>query len=755
MLDQLLAEYQDLDLTGDRPPRAKAGRAQKQDKPAATAVDGDDDGDEHSASPKAQQRGPRPGDFTLDDLLAEYDGPAGVGGPVKAQAQAKATTDPLAGREGDFTLDDLLADYDDVSGPAAEGEDKGDARRLVQGVLAGKQQADPRLAQLQGDFTLDDLLSAYDHDHDDDHGSGAQAAAVDKKKAAAGKAQTQSSSAAAANGWEDEWREDMARFGGAPDEREASLEDLVKTYQPPPAEDQSPAPAQGASSKARVREELRHFVQSMVADDLGLTSGGEADEREAMEPLRATRARARRHPPQATATTQHDDGVRAADVVVDDDDADYDDAEEAEDVLRHEAVDDVDIDEQKDDDDELDDDEEKALDKMMAEAEAEEDQDMEWLTRELEAGRTVHPLEFSPLWRAASKNLPPRRTREEWERLGGDDVEPAFVGIERSESELEGVEVTKRFDAVNDNETDEQYMERMIQMEEEAEMRRAEGELTGKKQGTPVRLTKKEKAEAKLATVDPAKAKNARTKLKRKERRRQEHEQHMEKVKRHHKEGGVKLDGSQMFAHGANVPPELMHWFSDPEGLKTKRDAMLAKKCNKLQRMAELRKTREKRIDMPSDPTTAEVEELLGMTRRQKRMASKIQSHLEDVFVEDLGADSALGQLDININEVVMSRDMRIARVYWKGSGNEDAAERLLHARTSMLRGMLAQRAGVRFSPELVFYRESAESMYHEVSRYMDQLQKQEGWDEATIKAELKRIRKEREAAAAGGRTKT
>jgi hypothetical protein len=355
-------------------------------------------------------------------------------------------------------------------------------------------------------------------------------------------------------------------------------------------------------------------------------------------------------------------------------------------------------------------------------------------------------------------------------------------GIEQSERELEGVEVTKRFDAVNDNETDEQYMERyvcaahhlvvpstrslirrvvyvvcvrvrvrvrsgfdrMIQMEEEAEMRRAEGELTGKKQETPVRLTKKEKAEAKLATaVDPAEAKKVRTKLKRypfpprracrrvpcgvwrvscvssdgalrrvgrKERRKQEYEQHMEKVKRHHKEGGVKLDGSQMFAHGANVPPgtpplhplsdrlalthdtrhatrnaELMHWFSDPEGLKSKRDAMLAKKCNKLQRMAELRKTREKRIDMPGDPSdapsslftttiittttvnvfthwwvvgwwvggktaTAEVEELLGMTRRQKRMASKIQSHLEDVFAEDLGADSTLGQLDININ---------------------------------------------------------------------------------------------------------
>ena len=53
---------------------------------------------------------------------------------------------------------------------------------------------------------------------------------------------------------------------------------------------------------------------------------------------------------------------------------------------------------------------------------------------------------------------------------------------------------------------------------------------------------------------------------------------------------------------------------------------------------------------MGGKTATAEVEELLGMTRRQKRMASKIQSHLEDVFAEDLGADSTHGQLDININ---------------------------------------------------------------------------------------------------------
>jgi hypothetical protein len=37
----------------------------------------------------------------------------------------------------------------------------------------------------------------------------------------------------------------------------------------------------------------------------------------------------------------------------------------------------------------------------------------------------------------------------------------------------------------------------------------------------------------------------------------------------------------------------------------------------------------------------------------------------------------------------------------------------------------------------------------------MDELQKQEGWDDAAIKGELKRIRKEREAAAAAAGNRT
>jgi hypothetical protein len=34
------------------------------------------------------------------------------------------------------------------------------------------------------------------------------------------------------------------------------------------------------------------------------------------------------------------------------------------------------------------------------------------------------------------------------------------LGIDHSERELEGIEVTKSYDAVDENETDEQYMER-------------------------------------------------------------------------------------------------------------------------------------------------------------------------------------------------------------------------------------------------------------------------------------------------------
>lgn len=50
---------------------------------------------------------------------------------------------------------------------------------------------------------------------------------------------------------------------------------------------------------------------------------------------------------------------------------------------------------------------------------------------------------------------------------------------------------------------------------------------------------------------------------------------------------------------------ELMHWFADPNGLKTKRDLVLEKKCHRLQRKAELRKTRERRIDYPDDTCMA------------------------------------------------------------------------------------------------------------------------------------------------------
>jgi len=42
----------------------------------------------------------------------------------------------------------------------------------------------------------------------------------------------------------------------------------------------------------------------------------------------------------------------------------------------------------------------------------------------------------------------------------------------------------------------------------------------------------------------------------------------------------------------------------------------------------------------------------------------------------------------------------------------------VLHKHSPMIRGMLAHRAKVRYAPELVFHRESAESAYHEVTRY-------------------------------------
>jgi len=356
----------------------------------------------------------------------------------------------------------------------------------------------------------------------------------------------------------------------------------------------------------------------------------------------------------------------------------------------------------------------------------------EWIEEMARKGVT-HPLEFSPMWQVASQHLPKPRTVEEWERLGQSGVEPAFFDIERSKHELEGIDVTSSLDSVDENETDDQYMDRMIRLEDEKER----GNVTDEEKVVKPPQLREDKV-----------TKVAKIKLKRKERRRQEQQERMERIEKHYKEAGVEIIGSEMYAQGIRVPPELMHWFSDPGGIKSRRDMELDKKCKRLKRMSELRRHRERKIDLPGDPSTAEIEQLLGLTRRQKRMASKIQEHLQEVFTQDIRENSTLGQFNVNVNEVVMSRDMRIARVYWGGPENEDTVERLLHKHSPMIRGMLAHRAKVRYAPELVFHRESAESAYHEVTRRMEEMQKQEGWDDASIKSELKRIRKEREAEA-------
>ncbi len=49
---------------------------------------------------------------------------------------------------------------------------------------------------------------------------------------------------------------------------------------------------------------------------------------------------------------------------------------------------------------------------------------------------------------------------------------------------------------------------------------------------------------------------------------------------------------------------ELQHWFTDPDGIKSKRDMYLEKKCKGLARMAELKKNKEKRMDLPVDAGT-------------------------------------------------------------------------------------------------------------------------------------------------------
>lgn len=110
---------------------------------------------------------------------------------------------------------------------------------------------------------------------------------------------------------------------------------------------------------------------------------------------------------------------------------------------------------------------------------------------------------------------------------------------------------------------------------------------------------------------------------------------------------------------------------------------------------------------------------------RKTRRTSRVGEMLRDALVEVLRHDvKDVAQGLASVNEVEVSPDLHLARVYMSGFNEEETREvvRLLQQRAPRIRSLLGKRIRLRYTPELDFrYDETAaragriESLLHDL----------------------------------------
>ncbi len=111
--------------------------------------------------------------------------------------------------------------------------------------------------------------------------------------------------------------------------------------------------------------------------------------------------------------------------------------------------------------------------------------------------------------------------------------------------------------------------------------------------------------------------------------------------------------------------------------------------------------------------------------RRQYRVAEKIR----EIVAQEIIRSEDPGLHLVTINNVIVSNDLRIAKVYWIVSGGERRrreVEEALKRASGYLRSGLAKSLKTRFTPELRFYYDDTFDTLDEVEDLLSKVQ-QEG----------------------------
>jgi ribosome-binding factor A len=108
-------------------------------------------------------------------------------------------------------------------------------------------------------------------------------------------------------------------------------------------------------------------------------------------------------------------------------------------------------------------------------------------------------------------------------------------------------------------------------------------------------------------------------------------------------------------------------------------------------------------------------------SQRQLRAGELIRHVLADILLRGEVGDPELDRLKVGVHEVAMSPDLRIATVYVRPllQGHNELAVKTLARHARYIRGLLAPRLDMKFTPELRFRIDTALDYAEKIERLL------------------------------------
>lgn len=115
------------------------------------------------------------------------------------------------------------------------------------------------------------------------------------------------------------------------------------------------------------------------------------------------------------------------------------------------------------------------------------------------------------------------------------------------------------------------------------------------------------------------------------------------------------------------------------------------------------------------------------MSIRSEKVAEEIKHKLNSAMSKDLSEISGLGL--VTITKVIMSPDLKLARIYLSFLGNKEPVEKCIEKinfKKKHIRFLLAKHIVLKYVPEIVFYYDDTIEYADKINKLINEIHKKE-----------------------------